>query len=365
MATIHKFNKKLDATKALEHLDPSFKLFLYDIKAGAGMKAFWLMTYETVYEETIKNKHKAYFYENIEKNVPVKLHFDIDFKLTDPLQQTEDYVSMKCKEINSLVREGVDYVLKTRYKIDNNNHVSLRSSGITKVSLHIIYDNLYFNTISNIRTFYDKVIDYLKTKKVDEVILKSMDPLVYRAGCFRLLYSSKKQLKVEDQRPLMLLETNIPYSSDKELFMTSLLATINFKKSINLEDIMLENKEFVLEESLFIKKSEDYTYDVDDGTILLLEKVLKNLDLKYNTNQDKWNLVTFCVADMHRNCESFDYKDQIYNLWKHWCKKDPDYVYNQHHRVFRQITFPNIDSNELFNHVSFESINKFKINMTI
>ena len=216
------FPYKTDALSAIEQ-QPEKRLFSEDIHEGEGNKRFFIANYEELFDMCYKKKRS--FYENFEKGESVKLFLDIDYKPVDHPQEryTFDYL---LNETLKLVNDK----LKKDYNIKKPKMIVMDATTDQKISMHVTYINVHFDDVYKIGTFMKE----LKHKLIDQKII---DISIYKQGCFRMLWSSKK-----GKNNTLKYKCGINYNpeNDKQLFYDSLVKTI--KQNSSLVNIILPEK---------------------------------------------------------------------------------------------------------------------------
>jgi hypothetical protein len=210
------------ALKGLEEAkNPDLHMITEDSSLD-GKKRFYNMTYNDVYK---LSSEKIYnLYESIERNEPVKLYMDIDCKVTTNTQEERDtilyaHVETAINDVNTaLLKQKVhnQVITSEMFKI-----IVIHSSSPTKVSAHIIYQNVTFDDVYSLKFFMANMVESQLYK--DKII----DPLVYKVGCFRMLWNSKRGKGVIlDYTNDDLHNIGYTYKNRKTLFMDCLIKNI-------------------------------------------------------------------------------------------------------------------------------------------
>lgn len=304
-----KYYKKSFAIKArdLNKIKQTY-LFSEDISSD-NKKCFFLCDYVELFN-LCKNKTKN-IYENIEKNQEVKLHFDIDYKIDS---------SNVNENIDKLISEFIDETIKLVnlglkiYDIDEPRIIILSSTTNTKISLHIIYINIVFDDIYKIKSF-------IHTMESDLIQKKIIDPLIYRTGCFRILWSSKinKENRLEFYKGI-----NYNKINDEQLFYDCLLLNMNNDYCVIDYDVKIQKKETIKTKiNRFYTENKINTYLTPVNELIsvdLLYKYLTCINNKRANNYKEWLEVG--MALYQSNINSF-------NLWNDWSKQCVLYSFDE------------------------------------
>ena len=223
------FGKKDLALEKLKELNNSeLHLFSYDTVEKCGYKNYQLWRYNDLYN-FLKFKNECY-YENYEKNDKIKLFLDIDCNRKDNPNHTLDGLINKAIKLftNVLKEYGYEYI----------PIITLNATTDEKISIHIIFPTVIFpntetmksfifdvQTKTNSKLFYGKECPINK-KKIKPVL----DTSVYKIGCFRLLYCSKKGL---DNKLKLYRTFNYTKYKGKDIFLDCLLTNVENIELIN------------------------------------------------------------------------------------------------------------------------------------
>lgn len=219
-------------TSALEYLkknpNKDLKLFSEDIDVDS-KKRFIVTDYKTIYQESYRNKinhnksnsRGCSYYENIEKNQKVKLHLDIDHK-KDNNDTNENIINDIIIMVNKKLEE---------HNIINPSIIILSANTSKKNSYHIIYTNVVFNDIYQMKEFMMEIKPFHNNDNNLNNIFeqKILDLRIYRTGCFRMLWSRKIN---KDNTLVWLKGINYDYKDDESLFYDTLL--LNIKDPVHI-----------------------------------------------------------------------------------------------------------------------------------
>lgn len=342
--TFSKKNFAIEYITANKHID--LKLFSEDL-GDQGAKIFIATTYEYMYHlcSTQKSPH---YYENIEAGVPVKFHIDIDMKVATSKKSRLERI------FNKLVEEAI-YLFNEEFKKENitkpeiiilKSDNTVTDTNMSKISAHIIYNNVIFNDINDMKLFILKIKS--QSKLFDNNII---DKNIYRVGCFRLLHCSKKG---KTNKLRFLRGINYNYQDEKTVFFDSLVThisknqkvhTINVNYQINpkVRNIKLRNEKInkvnmpVIENDLFF-------YVFDEPELEKLSSMAKKIDIKFIDNYNYWILLTYSFIDLHNNIDE-KYRKKVFNIWDDLCKKGKNYNKQNNQKYFFSLKLDHINAN--------------------
>ena len=366
---------------ALEHIENSkndqLKLFSEDL-GMKGAKQFAVTTYDHMYN-LCTTKKSPHYYENIENNKPVKFHIDIDLKVPYNKNMVLE------RHFNSLTNGAIEMfneefkkhdVKKPEIIILKSDFITtiIDTKKITKISAHIVYKNVIFNDISDMKIFIMNIASQL-SEQLDNC---AVDKNIYRVGCFRMLHCSKKGKanKLKCARTI-----DYKYVDEKTIFFDSLITYIpgNSKNNhiINIGPKM-EKIKYIREltENIGIDKKVDvskkvntktkttasktqqigatsarpivndiFFYVFGDKEMDELAKMVDNIDKRFLDQYNYWILMTYAFVDLYCHVDGADYKDKIYELWDSVCKKGKGYDEKENNRYFNSLKLDRINAN--------------------
>lgn len=304
------FSKKKDALEYIKKKDnDTLALWNRDIKEGKKYKKIIVASRNTIYKkikELSKNdSNHCSYYECFERKDLVKLFIDIDYKLEK--RKVVD-IDMLMKDtltaVINTVNNEVDKYIKVKPEI-----IVLTACTSDKVSLHVIYNNIYFESIYHQKYFFSQI----EHKFVDDGII---DLAVYKVGTFRT-YKSSKIGKKNTLKYYKGINYEKP-KSDKELFMDSLITTVNDDcKMIKCDALYPGRKKNKGEKGNKKEKRIKVKSKKKQGDIPLyvLEKYVKLLSKKRADNYNDWNNLGICLHWC--NEKSFD-------LWHEFSKQSKE-----------------------------------------
>ena len=190
------------------------QLFSFDV-GYKGAKNFLFDTYDNIYKYIIDSKESNFYEDNTFSN-KIKLFVDIDEKIIFTTTLERDKYA---NNLLSNIIPNINVQLYSFFKINNPKVIILISNNLLKLSLHLIYPEIIFNNIYEMKYFMTDI--------------QLVDHSVYKIGCFRTLYSSKlgKNNKLVFFRGS---NYNCP-SNDFDLFLDCCICYITNIKSITLD----------------------------------------------------------------------------------------------------------------------------------
>ena len=128
------------------------QLFSFDVSV-MGAKNFLFDTYEQIYK-TIKNSRNPNFYEDNTYTTGIKLFIDYDDKIVFTNELERD----KCAEkVSETIIKQVNNKIKDFFQIENSSVIILMSDTLLKMSLHIVYPDIIFNNIYEMKYFMNDI----------------------------------------------------------------------------------------------------------------------------------------------------------------------------------------------------------------
>lgn len=162
----------------------------------------------------LSSKKKFHLYEYFGKDDKLKLYLDIDIKTHNipPNSNKNDW-------FNKIVAQSIDLICNhiKHYNVINPQIIVLSACRKDKLSAHIIFNNVVFNNVYEMKYFMSNI----KSQLIDNQII---DMNVYKKGCFRMLWNSKYGIgkNFEFYRGI-----NYIYRNDECLFTDCLLRNIS------------------------------------------------------------------------------------------------------------------------------------------
>ena len=298
---------------------PSDKqLFSSDLNTK-GAKKFIITTYEHAFQII---KETGNLYEDHTHNNKIKLHIDIDFIKEFQSELERDQIADNI--INSICII-VNNKLKKCFDIDNPRIVILISDNLSKLSLHIIYIDIVFSSIFDMKCFFTKTSELI-------------DMNIYRKGCFRMIYCNKfgKNNKLK-----FYCGINYTYPNNKyQVFLDSAICYITTDNIYKYNENIITNP---IQRYYNINNNRNYYYKKYD-----LEKIEECL-LKTNLdNYNDWLIVSLCIKDLYLGIYNEDDRKDLFYIYDNVCKKAKNYNYVNNYNTFIKLN-PIVDINYLFN----------------
>ena len=310
-------NKTIYPTKPKENLE-GYQLFSIDKDIESGAKKYIFSTYTDMYNMIINSKNNHNYEDNTYAK-SIKLFVDIDEKRDFTSELDRDLYG---KKILNIVLLEINNKLLSEFNIDNNKYIILVSDTLKKLSYHIIFPEIVFNNIYEMKSFMTDI--------------KTIDHSVYKTGCFRMLYNTKKG---KDNK-LILFETNCIYNSDIELFLLSCLCNSSTNNTLSY-NIIESNKNKVISSTTLKTYERNYIYDNYD--INRIKRALNKLE-SHKDEYISWITIGFCIKDLYLSCDD---KESIYKLFDDFSKKSDKYDEYQNKIIFDNME-PKVDINYLF-----------------
>lgn len=295
------------------------QLFAVDVNSE-GAKNFIISTYPEIYELI---KTNPYLYEDQTFSESIKLHFDIDVNYNFNTELERD---LEADDIIRILINDTNYKLSQEYNINNPSVIVLISDTLKKLSLHVIYTNVFFKSIVDMKMFCSNISSFV-------------DMNIYKRGVFRMFNCCKygKQNKLIYYKGF-----NYKYINDYQLFIDSCICSVKNDNPISI--IQDNNKNDALKKiynNNLINHERNYIYKNYD--INKITEAINKVDLsEYNI----WFKVTCSIKDLWLSVDESQ-KEIIYNIYDNACKKYDNYDEDKNYNIFLNIE-PKIDINYLF-----------------
>ena len=297
--------------------DLSNQLFSFDVSTK-GAKNFFFSTYETVYNN-IKSQEISNYYEDNTYANKIKLYLDIDENIRfDTKLDRNTYANNVVSDIIFKIKIH----LYQQFKINDPKTLILISNTLSKLSLHVIYPDIIFKSISEMKYF---------TMDIGKI-----DHSIYKRGAFRTLYSSKLN---KDNKLIFFRGINYECPNDDFiLFENTSICNVENETTINLNLPEIIKKQYAKKQNL-INRNYIYKNINFDKIKLALDKI--NLQ-----EYSDWLMVAFCMKDLYVSCDKKLQKN-IYKLFDDYSKKSSTYNKINNKNIFMNLE-PKIDINYLF-----------------
>ncbi len=293
------FHTKSNALdELLLYNDNNLHLFSFDItnKTNDIVKAFIVRKYNEIYKILVSNPLKN-IYENFEGNNKVKLFIDLDYKFE---KHKEPHYSFN--ELCNAAIESVCIKLKN-FNIINPSIIILSANTTEKLSAHIIFPDIVFESINHLKYFMTDIDSDL----IDNDIF---DLAVYKVGSFRTFLSSKYG---KENHLTFHSSINYKKKKDYDLFFDTLLTNCH---KINVIDFkipeIIKSKPNIYYKDVQIKNFENDNY-------VSLDRIKQYLDI-INIDRGKKYQTWFEVAKTLFNCNT-----NSIELFIEWSRKVPGY----------------------------------------
>ena len=310
--------KKIKSFNKKPHENENDKqLFSFDVSTK-GAKNFFFDTYENVYNN-IKSQEVSNYYEDNTFTDKIKLFIDIDEDVKFETRLDRN------KYANNLALDiifEINIHLYQLFKINNPKAIILISNALSKLSLHVIYHEIIFKNISEMKYF---MMD-----------IKKIDHSVYKRGAFRTLYSSKLN---KDNKLVFFRGINYEIPNDDfNLFKNTSICNIDNETIINLNLPEIIKKQYTKKQNLI---NRNYTYKN-----INFDKIKLALDKINLQEYSEWLMVAFCMKDLYVSCDKKLQKN-IYKLFDDYSKKSSTYNKTNNKNIFMNLE-PKININYLF-----------------
>ena len=307
------FNKKINALNYIQSQNNSnLKLFSEDLSSENGSKRFIVSTYDNIYHKS--SGKECHMYENYEADQKLKLILDIDYKTNKRVIDNDafDDLLVRCVDtVNEKLKNLSDVVPKL---------IILKSCRAEKMSAHIIYTNIHFESISQMKCFMMTIESQLVQSKI-------IDPNIYKVSCMRLLWNSKlgkSNILEYDEDSDFLMDSKYDYVNEYKLFMDCLITNIYADSELIRIDIPSvspiitkvvsknKNKRLKAVENV-ITDNNNRQYDIKT-----IKQYVDLLSPKRADDYVDWLNVGMCIYNCNSSKEAFD-------LWNEWSMKSESY----------------------------------------
>ena len=290
-------------TECQEYINSQQNLFMFgeDIN-GTFAKRYIATNYKTIY--LLSNKKKFHLYEYFQKDDKIKLYLDIDIKSSKIPKESD-----KEEYFESIIEQCIEFIKEKLepYAVADIQTIILSSCREDKLSAHIIFPNVVFENVQAMKFFITNTNSHLIENHI-------IDPVVYRKGCFRLLWNSKYGINknLEFYR-----SHNYNYQTEAQLFNDCLL------KNIGEDHFIVPIK--IPENVKIIKKQKPKNTNIDlnnngiiNHPVSIIKKYLDLLDVERASDYNKWLSIGMVLHNCNPNEECFD-------LWDQWSKNSESY----------------------------------------
>jgi hypothetical protein len=315
--------KIISLSKKPELNQENKQLFSFDI-GYKGAKNFIFDTYENIYKYIIESK-ESNFYEDNTFASKIKLFVDIDEKIIFTTTLSRDKYA---NNLLSIIITDINIQLYRLFQINDPKIIILVSDTLLKLSLHLIYPEIIFNTIYEMKYFMTDI--------------QLIDHSVYKVGCFRMIYCSKQG---KNNKLVFFHGSNYNCpSNDFDLFLDSSICYSNNIEPVKINIPQIIKKEYNKKINTTLKFNDrNYIYKNID-----LDKIKFSLNKLSNFSNDysQWLIIAFCLKDLYLS-SSKEYQTKIYKLFDEFSKKSKSYNKIDNKNIFMNIE-PKVDINYLF-----------------
>lgn len=302
------------------------QLFSFDYKSD-GAKNFLFNTYSDMYQKIIKSD-KPYYYEDNTFAKSIKLFIDYDQEITFKSHLQRDKYA---QQILQPILNKVNQKLYSLFKIQNTPIIVLISDTLAKMSLHVIFPDIIFQTVYQINFFMQEI--------------QMIDHSVYKTGCFRMLYCSKI---ARNNKLIYSHSHNYTYpTTDYQFFLDTSICYTENKQLLPFEILTQYIKNQYTSRSKNNKIHNiprNYTYQNIDFDIL--QTTLNELISKAN-NYTEWLTISLAIKDLYLATQDAELKHKIYTIYDDFSKNSPKYNKERNKQIFDSLN-PMIDINYLF-----------------
>lgn len=288
--------------------DKNLYLFSED-KSDKSNKLF-IVTTQTLIHKIVSAKQLS-MYEHFEANQQVKLFIDIDLKTKDLTDKQDKNIVFESSI--QMILQLVEGQLE-KYNFPNKKEIIiLTASTDIKMSAHIIYRNVTFNNIYDIKFFMHDI----KSPLIDKNIV---DLSVYKTGCFRMILCTK----FGKQNPLI-FSRSIDYVAPdhRQLFFDSLIQNIptdafivNYQAPLNIK-LKVKSKIQIIRNIITDKKNEpELNVHQNDVSLDVLKCYLDLVNVQRADKYGEWIKVGMILHNS--NPRSF-------KLWDTWSQQSAEY----------------------------------------
>jgi hypothetical protein len=288
MALIKKYITKESCIKYIENKQ-HLKLFSENINANMD-KNFMAISYEEAYKLSLRNN--TFLYEHFEDNTPIKLFFNIEYKIKKDTDT--NIINDIFKNILKKTIEMVTDQLQYKYKIFDQQIIILAANTYDKLEARVIFKNVHFKNIQELLYFF-------ATFRGNTLIEnKIIDLHTYKTKIGRLLWNSEY-----NHTNKLIYNSSINYTqkTQKNLFMDCLIMNV-LHDSIFVPvkiSIDIENK-LTLAQNLTINNNVNTE---------IIQSYIDLLDSKRVDDYTTWSNIGMAIKNSNNTNEAFE-------VWHTW-----------------------------------------------
>ncbi len=291
---------------------PDLKLFSFDIpsKTNDIVKAFIVRDYHDIYK-LLSRKPIKNIYENFEANDKVKLFIDLDYKFAKN-QQTHPSFDDLCNAAISSVNTKL-----IKFNIIDPSIIILSANTTEKLSAHIIYPEIIFQSINHLKYFMNDIESDLIKNDI-------FDLAVYKVGSFRTFLSSKYN---KDNQLVFHSGINYRKKKDYDLFLDTLITNCKNQTVVNYKiPNIIKNKPIIHYKENIVANKQKNIFNNDYVSLERIKQYLDLLNIDRGKKYDTW----FEVAKTLFNCNT----DSL-DLFIEWSRKVPGYENTPHNNYIK------------------------------
>ena len=323
------------------------QLFSHDI-SPSGHKSFLVTTYQKIYSYLNQTN---LWYEDHTFNNNIKLHIDIDYnrKYNTELERDE--------EADVIIGEVVDIVntkLNDELEIVNSPIIVMMSDTLKKLSLHIIYPEVIFTSMLEMKLFMQNVSSYADMR-VYSARRPFRMPLNSKYGKYNPLhfYTSFNYVKPSDNFKLFY---DSCICSDGEGYI------IDYSHMIT--EVVPSNELVIGSKPLLNYRPHNDAprlYHYVNYNLTMVKKALESLDESVLYDYNSWLIIMTSIKDLWLGIKNESHRIELYNIFDTICssaslkyiQKHPNkkinYDRDGNYRAFHSLKHHIIDINYLFN----------------
>ena len=293
-----------------------------------GAKKFIITTFEKAYKIIKETKN---LYEDQTFNNKIKLHIDIDY---NKVFTTDLHRDKLADEIIENVINKVNDKIKEVFNIENPEIIILISDTLNKLSLHIIYVNIVFSSIVDMKFFFMNVSNYV-------------DMNIYKRGCFRLYKCSKL-----GKNNKLIYYQSLNYNKPKDKYLFFLDTCITYTNITNV--LTYSNNNIIKKFNNFKNPTSKLNHANYVRNYIYkhynLEKVKEALELWNINNYNDWLTISYAIKDLYLGITDEKEQDELYYIYDEICSKSDKYDEDKNFDIFYDLK-PLIDINYIFSNV--------------
>jgi len=229
---------------------------------------YYTLDYDTIFE--LSYQKMFHLFECFEGDEKIKLFLDMDIDIKNDSKYIVNLKSDKEKQnvLNQIIDEAIKLVLDkinelNQNKLNDAKILIMKSESNTKLSAHVIFQNIVFENVYHIKYLFSLLNSELISDKI-------LDDFIYRRGTFRMLWNSKayKNINLEISKTI-----NYQFTDDKTLFMDCLLKNLPNEYYLIKLDIPNIDKPVLKNIKQHKKLNKDGIININNEIICIFEKI--------------------------------------------------------------------------------------------